>query len=250
MYAQVGLSVGALMAALVLYYGSMRVLAVVSVVPAIIQTILAILFVEPKRLYVSKNITSLKYMIIALRRIWRNKNLFWFAVIRVVESSVETTIHRFEAAYFKTVISSSMIAIVRVFKQVFGALGFYLYSFVAKYNKAKIYLLALSANTFFRAIAVGLNNVASPFVMAFVNLFYGATTTSSVAIIQDKFSSQQRATLQSILSLVIGVVVSVMMFLFGVLADMCSTRMAIACAILLKLVVIVISSMVLKKRGL
>jgi len=155
-----------------------------------------------------------------------------------LESSIEVTIHRFEAAYFKSLVSESLIALIRVFKQIFGAVGFYLFSFISKHNPLKIYTFSLLLNTFFRTLAVLLNNTLTPFFMAFINLFYGPTTTTSTTILQQNFSAQQRATLHSLLSLASGFMVVLMMCVLGFMADMFSPQTAILSAVIFKILTV------------
>lgn len=237
-FSQVGLGLGSLFAALFLWHFSMRALAWFCAIPAALAFIHALCFTEPQRLYTRKSLSSFSSLLIALRRFKRNKNLSFFAFIRILESSVEVTIHRFEAAYFKSLISESLIALIRVFKQIFGAFGFYLFSFISKHNPLKTYKLSLLLNTFFRTLAVLLNNTLTPFFMAFINLFYGPTTTTSTAILQQNFSAQQRATLHSLLSLASGFMVVLMMWVLGFIADMFSPQTAILSAVIFKILMV------------
>lgn len=237
-YAQVGLGIASLFAAAFLYMFSLQALAWVCIVPAVLQFVLALYLKEPKRLYVRKNVSSFSSMLIALRRFRRSKKLSFFALVRVLESSVEITIHRFEAAYFKTLIDASLIAFIRVLKQTFGALGFYLFSFLPKMKPMKIYVFSVMTNTFFRLFAVLLNNVLTPFFMAFINLFYGSTTTASTTILQENFAPQQRATLHSLISLTTGFVVVLMMWALGFIADWLSPQLAVLVAVLFKIITV------------
>ena len=237
-FSQVGLGLGSLFAALFLWHFSMKALAWFCTIPAALAFIHALFFIEPKRLYAHKNLSSFSSLIIALRRFKRNKKLSFFAFIRILESSIEVTIHRFEAAYFKSLVSESLIALIRVFKQIFGAVGFYLFSFISKHNPLKIYTFSLLLNTFFRTLAVLLNNTLTPFFMAFINLFYGPTTTTSTTILQQNFSAQQRATLHSLLSLASGFMVVLMMCVLGFMADMFSPQTAILSAVIFKILTV------------
>lgn len=239
-YGQVGLGVASLMAALFLKYLSFEALAWFCLIPFIVVMVCTFCFKEPKRLYVKKSLSSLSSVLIALRRFKRNKKLSFFALIRVMETSVEVTIHRFEAAYFKTLVNTSTIALIRVLKQVFGALGFYLFSFFSKHNPIKIYTHCLALNTFFRALAVLLNNTLAPFFMAFINLFYGPITASGTTLMQQNFSAQQRATLQSVLSLISGFFVVIMMCVLGAVADLFSPQIAILAAVLFKVITVIL----------
>ena len=238
-YGQIGLGTASLLAALFLWRFSMQSLAWICLIPSAAQLISAFCLSEPQRLHTHKNLSSVSSTLIALRRFKRSKKLSFFALIRVLEASVEVTIHRFEAAYFKTLIDTSLIALIRVLKQIFGALGFYLFSFVAKRDPLKIYTTSLSLNTFFRMVAVLLNNTLTPFFMAFINLFYGPVTTSSTTILQQHFSAQQRATLQSVISLLSGFVVVIMMCLLGFVADKFSPQIAILIAVVFKILTVI-----------
>lgn len=85
--------------------------------------------------------------------------------------------------------------------------------------------------------------------MATVNLFYGTGQTSASTLLQQEFSPQQRATMKSIISFGQGILMAGVMYLFGVLADISSPRLALFSAVLIKIIVIIASLFILKRAA-
>ena len=140
-----------------------------------------------------------------------------------------------------------MMSFMRFIKQFFGAIGFYAFQYLKKFDKVKIYFSCLSANVIFRLLAIILNNILSPFLMVFTNIFFGPAMTSSTYILQNQFSNYQRATYQSVISLLSGIGTAGLLFCLGLVADYFSVCSAIVVAVLVKVVVIILSVYMLKK---
>jgi len=247
-WVQFGLGVSALFATVLTYFYSLQTLAWVSVLPISGQLITAWLFVEPKRTTVQKKTNSWAHFLIAFRRLWRNKKLRFYASIAVVDEAVGFAFLRMEAAYYNTLIQEWLINVVRFLKQVSGMIGFVLVPYVRHIGSVRLFFSALTLNEIFRMIALMLNNAVSPFIMALRNLFWGVSDTSKTDILQQEFSSNQRATMQSIISLLKGVLGAIVMYIFGVIADFSGPKMAIVTAMCIKIIILMISFITLSRK--
>jgi formate hydrogenlyase subunit 3/multisubunit Na+/H+ antiporter MnhD subunit len=87
--------------------------------------------------------------------------------------------------------------------------------------------------TVFKFIAVIMNNCATPFIQSGVNLFYGAISTAESALLQQELSSEQRATMKSMVSVLGCIVRAIMYFCIGLVADIYSVWWAIMLLILI-----------------
>ena len=102
-------------------------------------------------------------------------------------------------------------------------------------------------NVFVRVLGVVLNNFLTPFVMSTVNLFFGTARTANADILQQEFSPRQRATMQSIISFLSGILMAAVMVLFGFLGDVFGPETAIILGIIMKILILIVSALCFKK---
>ena len=127
---------------------------------------------------------------------------------------------------------------MRFVKQVSGMIGFAIAPLFKRFGSVKCFFSALSLNELLRLLALIFNNTFSPFIMALRNMCWGVSDTAKTDILQQEFSDNQRATMQSIISLVKGILGAVVMYLFGVIADISGPRSAVVATILLKVILL------------
>ena len=235
-FSQIGVGLGALVAALVTYFYSLTVLAWVSVLLSMGQTIVAIQFIEPTK-HTQEDSTSIKHFIIAIKAFIQNKKLRILAIIQMLNRGISFAGHGFEGAYFNTLIPTWTVNIARLIKQTCGAISFSIAPYFRKFGFYKILIGSTIGMTIIKTSAVILNNLATPFLQSCVNIFYGTSATAESALLQQELSPKQRATMGSIVSLLGGVLSAVIYFLVGVVADMTSVWFAVVMLILGNLVV-------------
>ena len=244
---QIGLGVSALFAAVITYYFSLQTLAWFSFVLAIGQLIIAFLYIEPKEIKKNHQVTSFKHFLIAFRKLKRNRRLRFYAIVDTFSRAVGFASHRFESAYFATLIPEWLINLARLCKQICGTISFFLFPYVKKWGMIPLFFGSMAANIIIRTVGICINTIVTPFMMAGVNLFYGVEQTSGTTILQKEFSAAQRATMKSIISFMFNLVQAIMLFFFGLLADFSSPRTAIFFAVLVKGGVLACSLIILKK---
>ncbi|MBQ9089862.1 MAG: MFS transporter [Alphaproteobacteria bacterium] len=244
---QIGLALSAVSAAVITYFFSLQVLAWVSVLPVLLQIFVVYMFIEPNRLNKTKKVCSFKHFLIAFRQLWRNKRLKFYAIIHLLDNAFGMASFRFESAYYQMLIPDWLINMARFLKQICGIISFFIVPYIRKIGMVRLYFLSLILNVFVRIWGIVLNNVFTPFIMSTVNLFYGTACTANADIMQQEFSTQQRATMHSIISFLSGILLAMTMILFGYIADIYNPRMAIIIAIVLKLVLCVVSLILLRK---
>lgn len=245
---QIGLAVSALSAALITYFFSLQTLAWISVFPILGQLLIAFLYVEPKHLIHKQKISPYKHFLIGFRKLWRNKKLRFYAIIDMIDSSVGTASYRMESAYYETLITPWLINMARFLKQICGTVSFFIVPYVSKIGLVKMFFGSMIGNIIIRLSGVLMNNILTPFLMSTVNIFFGTAKTSAASILQKEFSKSQRATMKSIISLGGGILMALVLYLFGWLADIYSPRFAILTAIIIKIFVAFGSLYILKTR--
>ncbi len=247
-WVQVGLAVSALAATILTYFYSLQVVAWISVVPISGHLIAALLFVEPKRTKTRKRTTSWTHFVIAFRQLWRNKKLRFYAALTIVDDSVGAAFVRIESAYYNVLVKTWVVNIVRLVKQIAGMIGFAVVPFFKKFGSVRCFFSALTLAEVLRVIALLLDNIFSPFIMAFRKSLWGVSHTAQTDILQQEFSADQRATMQSIIALLKGILGAGMLYLFGVIADVYNPKMAIWVALYAKIAILLMSFYILKKK--
>ena len=245
---QFGFAVSALSAAVLAYFYSLQIIAWISVIPIFGKLITAFLFVEPKRIKMQKRTTSWIHFLIAFRRLCRNKKLRFYATISAIDEAVGSAFFHIESAYYNTLIQTWLVNIVRFVKQISGMIGFALVPFLKRFGSVRCFFTAITFSEILRMIALLLDNVFSPFIIAFRNLCWGISNTSRTDILQQEFSDNQRATMQSIISLIKGLLASGVMYLFGVIADVSSPKTAIVVTMCVKIAILIASFIFLKRH--
>jgi len=246
-WVQVGLAVSALAATILMYFYSLQTVAWISVVPISGHLITAILMVEPKRTKMQRRTTSWAHFLIAFRRLWRHKKLRFYAGLKIIDDAVGAAFVRIESAYYNALIKAWMVNVVRLVKQVAGMIGFAMVPFFKRFGSVKCFFSALTLAEVLRLIALLLNNAFSPFIMVFRKSLWGISHTAQTDILQQEFSADQRATMQSIIALLKGILGAGTLYLFGVIADIYDPKMAIWVALWVKVVLLCMSFFILKR---
>lgn len=248
-WGQIGLAVSAILATGITYFGSLQILAWASVIPFVVQFIAVWFYVEPKRTQKRKVPTSWIQFKLAFKNLWQNKKLRFYAGIEMIDTAFGMATFRFEGAYYQAFVKEWGVNIVRGIKHILGIVGFFIVPYLRKISVVKLFFGAMFGNALVRLIGVLLNNVFSPFIMATVSLFYGTERTSCADIMQHEFSSEQRATMKSIISCLSGIFMICALVLMGLIADKYGARTAILMAILVKIGVFICSLIILKKKA-
>ena len=230
-FGQIGLGVGALVAAVITYFYSLNVLAWASVAFSIVPIFVTMGFVEP-RTHNGEDCTSFKHFVAAIKAFVQNKKLRILATIQMLNHGISFAGHRFEGAYFNMLVPTWAVNIARVIKQTCGAISFSIAPWFRRFGFYKILVASTLGMMFIKLTAVILNNFATPFIQSCVNLGYGTASTAESALLQQELSPKQRATMGSIVSLLGGIMSAVIFWVVGIIADTTSVYFAIIMLIL------------------
>ena len=78
-----------------------------------------------------------------------------------------------------------------------------------------------------RGLAVGINNMLSPFIMSMVDLLYGTTVTAFSGLLQNEYNNKQRATMESLINMASTIWTSLLLLLIGMIIDYTNIRFAL-----------------------
>ena len=235
-YNQIGLLLSILIASGVLYFQSIQFLAWVSVLPMTGQMIIAFFYVNPK----PEKIPEQHNFKRALLSLWRNKNLRRFGAIEILDSSFSMTISRFEGVYFENLIAVWAVNLVRGCKQISGMVGYMLVTRLKRIKTIRQLLAAVSGNIIVESAGLLLNRIETPFIMAFSYFFCSIAETSKTELLQNEYSSAERATMGSVLSLITAVFQAFFCACIGFLADSFGVRIALGCIVAARLAVVLL----------
>ena len=244
---QVGFVCSSIIAAIVIYFFDMEVLAWFSIIPMMISFFIALWYVEPKVYNRRKDITSVKVFIASLKDIYANRKAFLFSLLDVMENALGMSCHRFEVAYFNTLIPLWAVNFARLLKQVTGVISFFMISKIKSLGASRILFGSMIGNAFVRVLGLVIDNVLTPFVMSSVNLFYGTAETIRKDILQHEFTTKQRATMGSIVSFFSNIVMAILMYILGYVADVYTPYCAICVVVVIKVLLVVCSIPLLRK---
>ena len=138
---------------------------------------------------------------------------------------------------------------MRFVKQVSGMIGFAFVPYVKRFGMVRLFFTAVTINEVLKTIGAVLNNTFSPFIMSLVNFCWGISSTAKTDILQQEFSPNQRATMQSIIEVIKGIMAAIVMYIFGVLADISGPKMAIIATISIKFTLLLGSFIVIKRKS-
>lgn len=225
-FGQIGLGVGAFVAAVVTYFYSLTALAWGCAIIDIIPIFICLRFVEPKR-HNGEDVTSVKHFIIAIKAFVKNKKLRILATIQMLSHGISFAGHRFEGAYFNMLIPTWAVNVARIVKQTCGAISFSIAPYFRRFGFYRILVASTIGMMIIKGTAVILNNVATPFIQSCVNILYGTASTAESALLQQELSPKQRATMGSIVSLFGGILSAGIYWFVGIVADLSSVYFAI-----------------------
>jgi MFS family permease len=236
MFEQIGAMCGAGIAATVMFFADLQILAWITAIVGALFFTSSFLLREPKTAP-KVTATGIRHFLTAAREIWRDKKLRALVGIKMLDGSGTYSI---EGAYFATLIPAPIVPFARLFRQFTGAIGFYIAPFVRRFGFLRILLLSEIGSIIFRIVGVGINTIITPFVNSATNLFYGLNTTASNSLMQESFTDEQRATMKNIQSLLASISEGLLLLMFGVIADLCSLRAAIVASIIQSIIIAIL----------
>lgn len=225
-YHQIGLVLSAIIATIVTYYGSINILAWLSIIPAFAKIIISWMFVEPKS-NLEEGISPWEQVKKSIKLFIKKPKLRRYALLQIINSSLFLAIFRFESMYYEKLVPIYLINIARTLQHIIGCISFWLVPFVRKISFLKLLFLSSLGNAIIRTIGLLMNNALTPFFTATHNFFYGIASTAEVTLIQKEYNKGLRATMDSITALFGGIMIAIFGYAFGAFADYTSPRTAI-----------------------
>ncbi len=218
---QIGLATSAAFGGLLALH-SLSLVFWVAVIPQIGSLIIACLLHEPRHIDRSED-----HMLVMLKKAWQqfmsSAQLRLISLAEIIEFGFGEAMFYFQAAFFKMLIPEWAIGFVKCLTHTCSAISFWYSGRILKrFGSRKVLISGTVIQTTFEYIALLIPTVASPIIMALNSLTFGVTSTARSLLMQEKFTDQQRATMDSMVSLSASVVFGIVSILLGWIADISS----------------------------
>lgn len=243
-WAQIAMGISALLGGTIAYYTSYLLVTEIMLVFPVLLLICNLFWAEPPKELSAEDkvfLSPLAHLKKSLGIFRQKPKLLYLAGTEIVGKGIDMSPHQFEIAYYGLLVPTYLLGIIRIFKQAIAAVSFWFSGkIIQKYKPLRVLIRSEYGLLLTHGAALALNNFFTPFVIAGSNVFYGVNITAQRDLLQKEYTSSQRATLSSIISMAASVVYAGFSVLIGYLADLTSARTALLCFVLLRFIKIVI----------
>ena len=246
-YKKLGFILAAMIAVFVSYFYDLKVLAYVGFVFATAR-LYAMWLNESKTRPVSKE-DNIKHILLAVRRLLKRKKLRTFAFYSLIDNSSMQSVDRFGGAYASMFLSDWLIILVKLLEQICGYIGFSIVPKLKKYNPLNVMIGSTYGIILTYTTGLVINSFLSPFIMSFNSIFKGTALSAKSHILQREYSSKQRATIDSVISLFGAMSAAILFLIVGIIADLYSLIWAMSLLVLVKVFVVIGYQRIFKKYG-
>ncbi|MEI8067638.1 MAG: MFS transporter [Candidatus Shapirobacteria bacterium] len=224
--AQIALGVSAMIGGFIAYF-SFPLLMWISVIPQLICLVLALKLTEIKEIsHQSTNIFN--HTKEAFKNLISNVKLRYISLSDMISFGLGEAGWNFRSAFIATIWPVWAIGIAQVLCNFGSSLSFHFSGKALKKIKPiNVLIFKINLNVAVNLIALVLSNIFSPILMSINSLFYGIGQVSKDKLLQDEFTSKQRATMGSLNSLGGSLCYAIFAILLGVLADKFGPRNAL-----------------------
>jgi len=232
---QAGMVIGTSLGFGVAYLYSLQTAMWLNLIFAFGMIVVSFFLVEPKCLETPHRMNVFLHMRQSLSSIKNNKLIRTITCARLLNYSAGEVLYRFEIAFFYSLIPLWAITFARVERQVLGVISFWFSGPVLnRFGFKKTLPAVVGLDVVTRSFGIAINSIASPFILPFSNLVFGVEITASDTLLQREFSSEQRATIFSLISLMVNICKALLYVFIGVVADWWGIWLAMLTAIVIK----------------
>lgn len=199
----------------------------ISVIPQVLAVLVTFTMIEPPRHSpLSGNIFS--HLGDVYRHYKNNSHLRMLSIASILSGSVGGASWNMMPAFYRQYVPLSWVGTLLSANYIWSTIGFKTSGwFIKRFKPATILLTGEAFSRTVSFVALILSSAASPFVMMLHGLPYGPTDTAKQHLIHKEFSDAQRATMDSLNSLVTSVIYAAFLVFVGFLADKFSPSVAI-----------------------
>jgi len=220
----------------VIYFFDMLMLAWISIIPAVAQTVVSFMFVEPKS-YRRSERRAFPHLLEALLAFVRNRKARRIALAHSMNFSWGEVQYRINTIFFAVFVPIWAVDLVYSIYRICSSAGFKVAMRLRGLGFFKMALVGHVYKISTVGVALVFNNIISPFIFAISSLGTGPEHTAESALMQEEFTDEQRATMRSIIAIFAGVLSAGVFAFSGWLAEAYSARTSLGVLVLYKAVI-------------
>lgn len=223
---QIALAISGLFGGVIAYF-SFPVLMWLSIIPLIICLILGLKLIEIKKSsQQSENIFI--HIKSAFKNFISNIKLRLISFSDIINFGLGEAGWQFKSAFIATIWPIWAIGISQVLSNIGAAVSFHFSGkILKKFSALKILIFDFLFSKVIILIALFMANIISPFLMSLNSFSYGVSQVAKNKLLQDEFTSEQRAVMGSLNSLAGSLLFSIFAVILGMLADKLGPRNAL-----------------------
>ena len=248
-YRYIALSVGTILALIIYYFFNLTVLAWFAVLPRLGETITSMFFVEPYRT-TRPHTTAYKLLKNAINNFQTSSKLQQLSLLNIFDRTLHWVNIGITNLYFQSFVSLTIINISTFIKQILSACGFATFK---KFKKHNMFQLITTSSWIEAAIGIFTlisSGIIAPFIWAFASFFHSFKEPAATAVIQHELNPKQRATMDSIISLLGGISAGICLYLVGLISDYTSISFGFSLLICAKIILGYLYSKLAKQSSL
>lgn len=193
-----------------------------SVLPQLICVWISLKLIEPKVVTV-KEINPYTHLKEAIGLFIQNPRLRLLSIANALGGGAGEAVYLFSATFIATLWPIWAIGIAKGLSNAGAAISFYTAGrLIKKYKEYPVLIWSRVYGRVMSLIAYGFPTVISPLLLATQSLLYGTITVADSNLKQKEYTPKQRATMASLDSLLISLMVAIMGISVGALADITS----------------------------
>lgn len=215
---QIALAISGILGGIIAYF-SFSLLMWLSIIPLLICFILSTRLTEVK-IFDKSNDNIFIHTKKAFKNFLSNSKLRLISLANIIGFGLGEAGWNFRSAFIATVWPVWAIGIAQVLSNLGAAISFYFSGkTIKKFKPINMLIFNININGILDLISIYLANIFSPILMSLTSLTYGVGHVAKNKLLQDEFSSQQRATMGSLNSLAGSIFYSIFAVFLGILAD-------------------------------
>lgn len=222
---QVGLGLSTLIGGFVATW-SLSLIMWLSIIPQVICLLLSFFLTDPK-IHTKKSGNIYLHLQESWQQFRDNKKLRLLSITSILRNQFDEVSYAFQAAFYQTLLPLWGIGLVKTLSNIEGALSYQFSGKVLKrFNNIKILMVDTIYSSFINSISVIYPSILSPFLMSTTSALYGVRTIAKNSLMQKEFTSEQRATMGSLVSFAGSIFFAILSIMMGYLADIFSPEKA------------------------
>jgi len=223
---QIGLALVAITGSIIAQW-SFALVMWLSVIPKILNVIISLLFTEPKS-HTRRDGNIFRHFHTSLRYFQNNYKLRLLSMNSSLGYALGESSYFFRGIFINTVWPIWAIGFINGLSSIGAAISFFVSGkIINKFGFKKPLIFESLYNRVVNLTALVFPTVISPLLMSTTSITYGVGTTAKNTLMQNAFTSEQRATMGSLNSLFGSILFALVSILLGFAADKTSPRTAL-----------------------